>query len=182
MTSIIKNVNLFSFFRNREFALLSVICILITAHILSGCYSFTGGTIPPHLKTITILSVTDNSGLGNPRYREILTQQLIEKFRNDNSFTIAERNGDARLTAVITSITDATVAVGSGEIERERKAVVTVEADYFDSVKKKSIWKKPFSTYQIYNVAEGQAGRDAAVESALKLMSNDLLTAVVSGW
>lgn len=182
MTSIIKNVNLFSFFRNREFAFLSVICILITAHILSGCYSFTGGTIPPHLKTITILSVTDNSGLGNPRYREILTQQLIEKFRNDNSFTLAERNGDAQLTAVITSITDATVAVGSGEIERERKTVVTVEADYFDSVKKKSIWKKPFSTYQIYIVAEGQSGRDAAVESALKLMSNDLLTAVVSGW
>jgi hypothetical protein len=176
------NVNLFSYFRNREFAGVSVICILITAQFLSGCYSFTGGTIPSHLKTITILSVTDNSGLGNPRYREILTQQLIEKFRNDNSFTFAERNGDAQLTTVISSITDATVAVGAGEIERERKAVVTVEADYFDSVKKKSIWKRSFSTYQIYAVAEGQTGRDAGIEIALKQMSNDLLTAVVSGW
>ncbi|MBS1538713.1 MAG: hypothetical protein JST20_13315 [Bacteroidetes bacterium] len=176
------NVNLFSYFRNSELAGVSVSCILLTAQILSGCYSFTGGTIPPHLKTITILSVTDNSGLGNPRYREILTQQLIEKFRNDNSFSIAERNGDAQLTTVISTITDATVAVGSGEIERERKAVITVEADYFDTVKKKSIWKRTFSTYQIYTVAEGQTGRDSAVESALKLMSNDLLTAVVSGW
>ncbi|MBI3257884.1 MAG: hypothetical protein HYZ54_00130 [Ignavibacteriae bacterium] len=182
MKSLRNRVNLFSYFRNREIAGLSVICILLTAQVLSGCYSFTGGTIPPHLKTITVLQVTDNSGIGNPRYREILTQQLIEKFRNDNSFEFAERNGDAQLTTTIISITDATVAVGAGELERERKAVVTVEAEYFDFVKKKNIWKKSFSTNQIYAVSEGQSGRDAAVESALKLMSNDLLTAVVSGW
>ena len=36
-------VNFFSFLSNREFRGLSVICILITAQILSGCYSFTGG-------------------------------------------------------------------------------------------------------------------------------------------
>ncbi len=177
-----RTVNFFSFLSNREFRGLSVIYILITAQILSGCYSFTGGTIPPHLKTLSISQAGDNSGFGNPRFREYLTEQIIDRFRKDNSFTLVETGGDAKLTAAISTISDATVTVSTGELERERKVTVTMEAEYFDGIKKKSIWKKTLSNFQIYAIAEGQVGRDAGITKALKQLSDDLLTAVVSGW
>lgn len=175
-------VNFFSFLSNRNFYRLSVCCVLITALILSGCYSFTGGTIPPHLRSMSISQAGDNSGFGNPRFREALTEQIIDRFRNNNSFVLVETGGDARITAAISTINDATVTVGSGELERERKVTVTMEAEYYDGVKKKSIWKKSFSNFQIYTVTEGQIGRDNGITKALKQNSDDLITAVVSGW
>ena len=46
--------------------------VIIVAAILSvllfgldGCYSFRGTSIPPHLKTISVSSVVDNSGFGS---------------------------------------------------------------------------------------------------------------------
>ncbi len=178
----LKKVNFFSFLSNRDYCRLSVFCVLITVQLLSGCYSFTGGTIPEHLQTLSISQAGDNSGFGNPRFREYLTEQIIDRFRKDNSFTLKETGGDAKLTAAISSINDATVTVGSGELERERKVTVAIEAEYFDGVKKKSIWKRTLSNFQIYAVAEGQVGRDAGITKALKQLSDDLLTAVVSGW
>jgi hypothetical protein len=154
--------------------------------MLSGCYSFTGGSIPEHLKTLYIANVEDNSGYGNPLYRDFLAQQLFDIFRDDNSFSITETDGDARLQITIAAIKDQTIGIeagsSSGELESERKIVVSCEADYYDAVKKKSIWKKSFSNYGTYNVANSSTERDAAVQGALKQTADDILLAVVSGW
>ena len=133
-----------SYFINAKLQFLYLSCIFIMITI-GGCYSFTGGTIPPHLKTLSIGNIGDNSGFGNPAYREALTTIVFDKFRRDNSFTITEYGGDARLTITISSILESvmTVEAGSrGELENERKITVGCEAEYFDSVNKKTIPKE----------------------------------------
>lgn len=154
--------------------------------MLSACYSFTGGSIPEHLKTLSIGTIEDNSGYGNPTYRDFMAAELFEKFRDDNSFDIVESNGDARLQVSISSIRDQTIGVESGtsavELESERKIVITCEAEYFDAVEKKSVWKKSFPNYGIYDVANSSTERDAAVQKALEQTAEDILLAVVSGW
>lgn len=175
-------MNVFSFIRNWSLALLSVICIMGAAFLLIGCYSFTGGSVSPHLKTISVATASDNSGFGNPAFREFFTQQIIAKFRNDNSLTLVDDNANARLSPVIISIVDATVSVSAGELEHERKVSVTVEGEYFDAVKNKQKWKKSFSNSKVYEAADGQTGREQAILNALREIADDMFLDVVSEW
>ena len=158
---------------------------LLPVILLTGCYSFTGGSVPPHLKTIYIATVKDNSGYGNPVYKQTLTQLLIDRFRNDNSFKVVDVGGDARLEVSIAGINDQpqTISTGtSGTLENERKITVNCSVKYYDAVKKKEIWNKRVSNYNIYDLANAQQARNEAVEEVLEQLSDDIVLAVVSGW
>ena len=66
---------------------------VLLALFFSGCaYSFTGASVPPHLKTIAIPLVDDQSGLGEPGLREKFTTELIQLFTSDNSLEVADRS------------------------------------------------------------------------------------------
>ena len=147
-----------------------------------GCYSFTGSSVPEHLKTLQIGAVGDNSGYGNPAYKDKLSVMLFDKFKNDNSFKMVERNGDARLKVAISSIRDEATVISPGELEKERKMTISCSVEYYDAVKKKMIWQKSFSNYSVYKISNAVAGRDLAVKNALEKISDDILLAVVSGW
>lgn len=161
---------------------LSLLILTLAMMLMGGCYSFTGASVPEHLKTLSITAVNDNSGFGDPRVRSDLTQLLVDNFRNDNTFSIVERAGDAKLDVVITSINDQTTSVRPGELETERQITVSCSAEYYDAVNRKQIWKKNFSNFEKYELTNAQANRDLAIKSALENISDDILLAVVSGW
>lgn len=152
------------------------------AIILISCYSFTGGSVPEHLKKLQITPVVDNSGYGNPQFRESMMRLLVQKFRDDNSFTLTDNFGDARLSIVIGTISDATIAVNPGELETQRKVTVSFKAEYFDNVKKKLIWDKSFSNFQVYDVSNALTNRNTAIEKIIIQTTDDILLSVVSGW
>jgi hypothetical protein len=174
----------FPFMRGRIFVLCLAGCFLLSTPILTltGCYSFTGGSIPPHLKTLSIPLADDASGFGQPQLRELLTQQILQAFRRDNAFTLVEDRADAVLTVTIANITEETATVQQGEAERDKKVVVTANVVYEDRVKQKIIWQKPMPATIAYDIASGLQGRDAALQRALQQIANDILLSVVSGW
>lgn len=170
-----------SFLLNYKIFIYLLSCIFLVM-FFKGCYSFTGGTIPEYLKTLYIASVSDNSGYGNPVYRETLFQKLVAKFQKDNSLKLVDRGGDARLTVSIKSIRDEMLTVKPGEVESERKITLLCDAEYYDAVKKKVIWTKSFSNYEVYSLNNAMVERDRAINVALEQASDDILLAVVSGW
>lgn len=174
-------MNIYSLFRNILSRIVLLFCMFVVVQ-LSGCYSFTGSSVPDHLKTLTIAPVGDNSGYGNPKYKDKLSTLLFEKFKNDNSLTLIDKNGNARLNVTILSINDATTVIKPGELEKERKITVNCDVEYYDAVKKKQIWKKNFSNFSVYDISNAQANRDVAVGVALDRITDDILMSVVSGW
>jgi hypothetical protein len=173
------SVSFLSAIRVQAFVLCLAGCSLL---LLSGCYSFTGGSLPAHLKTLAIPLADDTSGFGQAQLRETLTQQLIQNFRRDNAYTLVQDRSDALLTVAITNIAEATATVQQGEVERDKQVVVTLNVLYEDRVKQKTIWQKPLSSTITYDIASGLQGRDAALGRALQQLANDILLSVVSGW
>lgn len=158
------------------------IAFTFLSFMIQGCYSFTGGSAPGHLKTMTIQNVNDNSGFGNPQYREVLTENIFELFLNDNTYEIVDLAGDAKLTVVINSIREVAVSVSPGELESERKVEVSCEVEFYDNIKKIEILKRTISSYDIYAVSDAQVGRETAIRNALRQLADDVLLAVISGW
>lgn len=147
-----------------------------------GCYSFKGGSVPEHLKTINILSVEDNSGYGNPNFKITLTDNLIDEFQNDNSLNVVNNSGDAELKITISSIREESSTVSQAELESRRKITVNCDAVYYDNVKRKEIWKKSFSAYDFFDIASISTEKESAVNNALEQLAEEILFAVVSGW
>ncbi len=154
----------------------------VLALLITSCYSFTGGSLPEHLKTVYITNVVDNSGYGNPTYKDNLQQYLTDEFNRDGSLSVSDRRSDSRLEVTITSISEQSASVSQTEYEKERKIIVKANIVYFDNVEKKSITEKTVSGNALYEVQNAQIARDEAVDRVLEQLAEDILFAVVSGW
>ncbi len=150
-----------------------------------GCcfYSFTGASVPQHLKTIAIPVSDDRSGSGEPGLRELLTDQLTQKFIDDNTLQVTERTtADAILENTITSLTDAPAVVAAGENVETRRVTISVNVTYRDLVQRKTIYTKSFSNYGDYPSGGSIAERRNAIETAVDRITEDIILDTVSGW
>ena len=176
-----KNVKIRTFVRNSIFVLLFGTSAVI--NFGCGTYSFTGASVPEHLKTIAIPVAEDKSPAAIPGLRESLTDNLIRKFISDNSVQVTERStADATLESVITSVTDAPAIVSAGEEITSRRLTINVKVVYKDLVQKKTIFENTFTNHGDYVPGEATNNRDNAIATAIDKISEDILLAVVSGW
>ena len=148
-----------------------------------GSYSFTGASVPTHLKTIAIPVADDKSPAAIPGLRESLTDNIIQEFISDNSLQVTERStADATLECVITLVTDAPAIVSAGEQITSRRVTIYVKVIYKDLVQKKTIFEKEFKNHGDYPPGQEANKRPAAIDDAIAKLSEDILLAVVSGW
>ena len=156
------------------------ICVITisiaTALLNAGCpYSFTGASVPKHLKTIAIPLVDDQSGFGEPGLREEFTTELTNLFLSDNSLEVADKTtADSILEGVITSVSDAPSVVAQGEAVTQRRITMAVKFTYQDKVLRKTVWEKTFSDWGDYD--------SGGLSEAMKKLTEDILLETVSGW
>lgn len=149
-----------------------------------GCtYSFKGGSVPPHLKTVAIPIVEDQSGYGDPALRDLLTAQLVQRFTSDNTLQLADRNSaDSIIEGVITNVKDAPLVLQGGEQVAQRRITVTVRMTFQDLKLKKKVWEKEFNNWGNYPSGGGLTQRNDGVREAVRKLTEDVLNETVAGW
>ena len=172
----IKNLSIFLF-------------VLLLVVKLNGCfYSFTGASVPSHLKTIAIPVFEDKSGSGEPGLRENFTNELIQKFTDDNTLLVAPRtNADAMLDCTITSLSEAfnsiSTEANNQEVGSSKRLTITVRVIYKDLVLKKTISDKKYSEYGDYSLTGNiLSNRQTAITTAVDRITDDILLGTVSNW
>ena len=170
------------------FRTVSFILFIITALInFNGCgvYSFTGASVPAHIKTIFIPIADNRSGSAEPNLNESFTQTLIQKFIDDNTLQVSNRNNaNSILECTITEFSDVPAVVSAestGESVTVKRITVSVQVTYRDLVKKKKIFEKTFSDHGDYDPANIDK-RTGAITTAIDHITDDILLAAVSGW
>jgi len=151
----------------------------------TGCpYSFTGASVPPHLTTIAIPLVDDRSGFGHPGLREMMTQELVDLFINDNSLEVTDRlTADSMLEGAITNITDAASVVGEGESVSTRRVTIQAKFTFQDLKLRKKAWEKNFSNWGDYETTgDIFQQQQSGLQEAIRKISEDILLQTVSGW
>lgn len=150
-----------------------------------GCfsYSFTGASVPAHLKSIAVPIAEDRSGSGQPGLSETLTNTLTQKFIDDNTLQVTEKNkANAIINCSILSLSDAPTIITGNEEVKTRRITISAQAVYRDLVKRKTIFEKNFSEYSDYPAGGSMTERNDAIQNAVDKISDDILLAVVSGW
>jgi hypothetical protein len=158
-------------------------CFVFLVQVPGCAYSFTGASVPPHLKTITIPLVDDQSGFGEAGLREDFTRELTSQFINDNSIRVADRStADAMLTGSIVSVNDAPSMVQQGEQVSQRRITMSVKFAFQDMKLRRKIWEKSFSNWGDYESGGGLSQRQSGLKEAIRKLSEDVLLETVSGW
>ncbi len=150
----------------------------------AGCpYTFTGASIPPHLHTIAIPLVDDQSAFGEAGLREQFTTELTSQFTADNSLEVTDRTtADCILQGVITNVSDAPQVVGQGEQVTTRRITVTVKFTFQDMKLRRKIWEKSLSNWGEYDSGAGFTQRQTGLQDAIRKLAEDILLETVSGW
>ncbi len=150
---------------------------------LSGCiYSFTGSSVPPHMKTISIPLMQDQSGFGEPNLKEELTKKLTDLFINDNTLSIADRStADAIIEGTVVAVSDAPIVIEKGEKVDSRRITISTRITLQDLQLRKMMWEKDFANWGDYKTGNFEE-RQKAITEALRKISEDILLQTVSNW
>lgn len=166
------------------FFLLISICLI---NLFACSYSFTGASVPPHLKTISIPLFIDRSGSGEFDLSEKLTNQLTKKFIDDNTLTVGDKlKSDSVIEGTVMSLTDGPAVVSGGEKITSRRVTITVKAVYRDLIKRQTIFERSYSNYGDYASNDSNIDittlRKKAIDTAIDRITEDILLGVVSNW
>lgn len=162
-----------------------LLILLVSVIAVTACsYSFTGASVPSHLETIAISLFKDRSGSAEPNLDNVFTNELIDKFLNDNTLSVLDKaNADALLECTITGLRDTPEAVtGDSEKASLRRITISVKVNYRDMVMKETIFNKNFTNYATYDGNNFSEGRPIAIATAIQLITEDILLGVVSNW
>ena len=157
---------------------------VLVALFLQGCYSFTGASIPPHLKTIAIPVFDDRSGAGIAQFRSELTRGLVNKIESQSSlrFTPSMASADALLEGAIITFSDAPSQL-SRKTERAltNRITLVVQVTMTDRVKKKLFFTQTFVGFADYYSGNYVAQQEAIRYCQLQII-DEIFDRVVSGW
>jgi hypothetical protein len=165
--------------------LLLLVVLAATCSGCAGCYSFRQGTALPHLKTVYIQQVEDNSGSGRGTVRQDLMQRLVQRFRDDNTLRVVDaNNADSRIDVTIVTINDRErLNISTAELETTRRVTIEVRATFTDNVKRRPVYsERLFRGEGQFNVNTGEAGINDAIRVAIDKLTTDILLESVAQW
>lgn len=174
---------------NKKF--LSVVALIVLFLTAEACsYSFTGASVPPHLKTIYILNAKDKTGSGISYLGQYFTEKLIDNFVGDNNLQYVQNpKADAKMDCSISSLSDRPVSVSNISAtntgvasENLREISISIKVVYRDQVKRKTLINKSFSNKANFNTSNYEANREAAIKQVLDKLAEDILLGAVSNW
>ena len=162
----------------------AVFLLTVLAVLLQGCYSFSGGSVPTHMKTIAIPVFQDRSRAGIAQFRAELTRRLTEKIESGSPLrmTPSRATADALLEGTIISFSDEPSQLSSvTERSITNRITIRVSAVFQDRVKKRILFERTFTGFADYSVGSFSAQQDAITQS-IEMIAADILDAIVSDW
>ncbi len=165
----------------RFFLVLESFLVLLSFGVACNHYSFSGNTLPPHIKTVGVPLFADKTSEFG--VRETLTDAVVDAFTRDNTLKIADPSkADALVRGTIQSITDRASTYTRQEQVKTYRVIVTVTAEFFDVKKQKVLWKATFQEWGEYQHSGNTEERRKAIETAIKRIAEDILNKSVAGW
>ena len=165
-------------------AVLALLSVAALCAASCGIYSFSGTSIQPDVKTITINYFAYKALKVNPSLSNSLTEEMKNKFRRLTRLEQVDVDGDLEITGEVTGYDVRASAVTAGDVAAQNRLTVTVKISFINrKYPEDGFENKSFSAYADYDSTNSLD----AVESTLcteiidKLLE-DIFNATVAQW
>lgn len=148
-----------------------------------GIYSFSGISIQPDIKTVTI-DYTEYKALRvNPSLSNDFTVALQDKFRKMTRLEQVDVDGDIELACEITGYDVSASAITADEVAAKNKLTVTVKLTFTNNKYPDDSFDRSFSAYQEYDSTQSlDAVEGILCEQIIETICEDIFNATVANW
>ena len=165
--------------------LVRILALMAAAAVVSACwiYSFSGTSIDPSVKTITIDYLEYKALRVNPSLSNDLTEGLKEKFRKMTRLTQVDVDGDLEVSGEITGYDVRSQAVTAQEVAAQNRLTVSVKINYMNRIFPDEDFERSFSAYADYDSSLSlDAVEGTLCEEIIEKLCEDILNATVANW
>lgn len=158
---------------------------------LSGCgiYSFTGASISPDVKTISIQQFYNNAPLGPSNMSVIFTESIKDYFQQNTSLQLVDENGDLQLDGYIDNFTVTPVGANSAGSQNDAsfsqlsRITITVFATYTNTKDGTFDFERRFSFFKDFDQNEDLSSVEQEYsEEIFDQIVVDIFNASVANW
>lgn len=160
---------------------------IIAAVLAGGCsivrYSFSGTSIEPDVKTVTINYFEYKALKVNPSLSNDLTEAMKDKFRKMTNLEQVEMDGDLEISGEVTGYEVRASAVTADEVAAKNRLTVTCKLTFVNKKYPESNVNQSFSAYSEYDSTNPlDAVEGTLCEEIVEKLVEDMFNACVAQW
>jgi Lipopolysaccharide-assembly len=133
-------------------------------------YSFTGASIDPNVKSVSIHFFPNQAQKINPALSQQFTEALRDKFTKETALQMQEKNGDLEFNGAITDYSITSLG-RQGNQAAANQLSISVRVDFVNHKKETDQWSNTFTKVATFESSQSLA----AVENDLVIQINKLL-------
>jgi hypothetical protein len=160
--------------------------LAVTALIVHSCgiYSFSGTSIQPEVKTVTINYFEYKALKVNPSLSNQMTEAMQDKFLKLTKLEQVEMEGDLEIIGAITGYDVKATAVTANESVAQNRLTVTVKVSFVNrKFPEDNFDDKSFSAYQDFDAMQSLESVEATLcEDIVEQLCEDIFNATVAQW
>jgi hypothetical protein len=162
-----------------------VLVTLLFTLFISGCgvYSFTGASIPPEAKTVSVQYFPNKAQLVVATVSPIFTEKLQDQFVNQTNLEMVERNGDLALEGEITNYATSPVAIQGDQTAALNRLTLTVNVRFVNRFEPDKDFEQKFTQFIDYSSSDDlNSIQGELIETLTEMISTDVFNKAVINW
>ena len=177
--------NLSKYFRWLSFSLnISLITgVMIFSPSCRVSYSFTGASISPKVKTVTIQYFPNQASLVVPTLSRALTDALRDYFTSQTNLVLLDKGGDLNIEGAITGYAVQPIAIQGNETAAMNRLTITVSVKFTNRTDEKQNFETTFSRYEDYQSTLNLSSvQDGLIKEINDKLVQDVFNKAVVNW
>lgn len=153
--------------------------------LMQGCgvYSFTGASIPPEAKTVSVQFFQNKAQLIEPTLSPLFTDALRDKFANQTNLILEDKNGDLALDGEIVEYRTTPVAIQEDQTAALNRLTISVNVRFVNKFEPDKDFESKFTQFidypsdADYNTVSGEL-----IETINEMIATDIFNKAVINW
>lgn len=163
-----------------------IILVIFLITTLNSCayYSFTGKSIPNHIKTVQVILLEDQTDRYDLELPEKITEG-IKKYIDDYDLMDIENasDTDAKIFGTVTKYSETIMSQTKDEVADLTKLTISISINFYDNEQQKNIIKKTtISGSEEYNEKDGEDEKNIVLEKLIDEVCEDTILKLSSNW
>lgn len=160
-----------------------LLLFIIMINSACGIYSFTGASIHPDAKTVSVEYFKNNAPIFNATLSQEITDMLQDKLISQTSLKLIDGKGDLQFKGQITDYSVTPVALVAGEKSAQNRLTIRVKVEFINELEENYSFNETFTRYWDYPSTQIlSAAEPNIVPEIIELITDDIFQKAVVNW
>lgn len=148
-----------------------------------GVYSFTGASISPEIKTVSIGFFQNRASIVQPSLSQLFTEKMKDKFVSQTTLTLTNGPGDLQFEGSITDYFTQPTAIQGNEQAALNRLTINVKVKFVNTKDEKQSFESSFSRFADYDSRKNLATVESElINEICNQLVDDIFNKAVINW